>query len=106
MRDRLLHPTFEALQDCAADLRLAAEYVRRLDAESAVWKGVQRTALEAEVTALRLSVSSVEALLTNAGKFYAGLARLLAPDPAPPNYTSAGSAGPPPAQTSQLVIHG
>jgi hypothetical protein len=106
MRDRLLHPSFESLKDSAADLRVAAECIRRLDAKSAVWRGVQKKALEAEVTGLRRDVGLVEALLTNAGRFYAGWARLLAPDQAPPNYNSAGSAGRAPVEVSKLVLHG
>ena len=47
---------------------------------SAVWKSSQRSALEAEVVELRRGIHCVEALLVNAGKFYAGWARLLAPD--------------------------
>jgi hypothetical protein len=106
MRDRLLHPSFEALEDSGSDLSLAVECIRRLDANSAVWQGAQRKALEAEVTGLRRGVHCVEALLSNAGKFYAGWARLLSPDPAPPNYTSSGVAGLASAQSSKLVIHG
>jgi hypothetical protein len=106
MRGRLLHPSFECLPECAADLGLAAECIRRLDAKLPVWQGVQRKALEAEVIGLRSDIRFVEALLANAGKFYAGWARLLASDQAPPNYTSAGSIGSAPTQASKLVIHG
>jgi len=106
MRDRLLRPSLESLADCAADLDLAAECIQRLDAKLPVWQGVQRKALEAEVTGLRRDVRCIEALLTNAGKFYAGWARLLASDQAPPNYTSAGSIGAAPVEASKLVIDG
>jgi hypothetical protein len=106
MRGRLLHPSFESLAECAADLGLAVECIRRLDAKLPAWQGVQRRALEAEVVGLRRDIRCVEALLTNAGKFYAGWARLLAPDPAPPNYTSSGSSSPPSAKASTLVMHG
>jgi hypothetical protein len=106
MRGRLFRPSFESLAECASDLGLAVECIRRLDAKLPVWQGVQRKALEAEVIGLRRDIRSVEALLTNAGKLYAGWARLLAPDPAPPNYNSAGSTSPPPAKASTLVMHG
>ncbi len=106
MRERLLRPSFESLAECTADLRLAVECIRKLDAQLPVWRGVQRRALEAEVIGLRRDIRSVEALLTNAGKFYAGLARLLASDQAPPNYTPAGSIGAAQVEASRLVIHG
>jgi len=106
MRDRLIHPSFQALGECAGDLRSAAECIQGLDAQLPAWQGIQRKALEAEVTNLRRGVSCVQALLANAGKFYAGWARLLLPDQAPPNYTSAGSEGLAPGQNSKLVVHG
>ncbi len=106
MRERLLRPSFESLAQCSADLRSAVECIRRLDANLPVWRGVQRKALEAEVIGLRGDIQCVEALLTNAGKFYAGLARLLASDQAPPNYTPAGSIGAAPVEASKLVMHG
>ncbi len=104
MRNRLLHPSFEALEDCAADLRIAADCIHKLDATLPVWRGAQRKTLEAEVVGLRRGVRCVEALLANAGKFYAGWARLMSGDQAPPNYSAAGSAEL--AQVSKLVIHG
>ena len=106
MRDRLLRPSFESLAECATDLRWAVECIRRLDAKLPVWRGVQRKALEAEVIGLWRDIRVVEALFTNAGEFYAGLARLLASDQAPPNYTPAGSIGAAPLEASKLVIHG
>jgi len=106
MRDRLLHPSFEALECSAADLHSAAQCLGRLDVKSPIWQGAHRKALESEVTGLRRGVHCVEALLTNAGKFYAGWARLMSADQAPPNYNSAGSTDAAPAQTSKLAIHG
>lgn len=110
MRDRLLDPTFEALRDCANDLGQVRECLQRLDAQSAVWKGASRPALEAEVTEIRRSVRCVEALLANAGRFYAGWLRLLKGDQGPPNYTAAGPLARPGSQvaahTVKLVIHG
>jgi hypothetical protein len=106
MRDRLLHPTFAAIESCAADLGRAVDCIRRLDAGSAAWQGSGRCGLEAEVIALRRGVHVVEALLTNAGKFYGGWARLLSPDQAPPNYTAAGESFEAAAQTHKLVLHG
>ncbi len=84
IRGRLLQPTFQALDSSAADLKL-----------------------EREVVALRQAVRSVEGLLKNAGKFYAGLARLMAPDEAPTNYTATGTNGASSiAARGSVVLHG
>ena len=109
MRGRLLQPTFQALDSSAADLNLAVECLRQLDVslKSPIWQGLARRKLEREVVALRQAVRSVEVLLKNAAKFYAGLARLLTPDEAPANYTSAGTSGAPSlASTASVVVHG
>jgi len=109
MRARLLRPTFQALDSSAADLNLALECLRQLDVrlESTIWQGLARRKLEKEVMALRTAVRSVEELLKNAGRFYSGLARLLAPDEAPANYTAAGtSAAPPQIAAASVVLHG
>lgn len=109
MRSRLAHPSFEAIDACAADLNIAVECLRQLDVslESPIWHGLTRQLIETEVVALRRNLRLVEELLRNAGKFYAGLARLLAPDEAPANYTAAGTQLPPP-QTSggSIALHG
>jgi hypothetical protein len=93
MRTRLADPSLEAIDACAADLNVAVECLRQLDVslESPIWYGLTRQVIEAEVVALRRNLRLVEELLRNAGKFYAGLARLLAPDDAPGNYTAAGA---------------
>jgi len=109
MRSRLAHPTFEAIDACAADVNVAVECLRQLDVsvESPIWHGLTRQVIEAEVVALRRSLRSVEELLRNAGKFYGGLARLLAPDEAPANYTAAGAQLPPPqASGGSIALHG
>jgi hypothetical protein len=109
MRGRLLQPTFQALDSSAADLNLAVECLRQLDVslKSPIWQGLARRKLEREVVALRQAVRSVEVLLKNAAKFYAGLARLLTPDEAPANYTSAGTSGAPSlGSTASVVVHG
>lgn len=109
MRGRLLRPSFQALELSAADLKLAVECLQQLDVslKSPIWQGLARRKLEGEIVALRQAVRSVEELLRNAGKFYAGLARLLAPDQAPPNYTAEGTSGPAAqANTGSVVVHG
>jgi hypothetical protein len=109
MRARLLRPTLGALDASAADLDLAVQCLRELDisASSPIWNGLTRRRVEPEVLGLRRALRSVEELLKNAGKFYAGLARLLAPDEAPANYTPAGAQGPPPhAVEGSIVLHG
>jgi hypothetical protein len=109
MRTRLAHPDFGAIDACAEDLSVAVECLRQLDlsVESPIWHGLTRQVIEAEVVALRGNLRLVEELLKNAGKFYLGLARLLAPDGAPANYTAAGAQLPPP-QTSggSVALHG
>jgi hypothetical protein len=109
VRGRLLRPSFQALDSSAADLNLAVECLRKLDVslKSPIWQGLARRKIEKEVLALRQAIRSVEDLLKNAGKFYAGLARLLTPDEAPANYTAAGTSGAPPvASTGSVVLHG
>ena len=109
MRGRLLRPTLDSLDASAADLNLAVECLRQLDVslKSPIWHGITRRKIEVEVVALRQVLRSVEALLKNAGKFYGGLARLLAPDDAPANYTSAGALGlRPQATEGNVVLHG
>lgn len=109
MRNRLTHPSLEAIDACAAELNVAVECLRQLDvsSESPIWSGLTRQVIETEVVALRRSFRSVEELLRNAGKFYGGLARLLAPDEAPANYTAAGTQLPPPqAGGGSIALHG
>ncbi len=109
MRARLTHPSLETIDACAADLNIAVECLRQLDisSESPIWHGLTRQVIETEVVALRRSLRSVEGLLRNAGKFYAGLARLLAPDEAPANYTAAGAQlPPPPSSAGSIALHG
>jgi hypothetical protein len=109
MRGRLQRPTFDSLESSAADLNRALECLRELDVglKSPIWQGLTRRTIETEVVGLRHAVRAVEELLKNAGKFYAGLARLMAPDEAPANYTAAGASGPPPgAAAGSVVLHG
>jgi hypothetical protein len=110
IRARLLKPDFQAIESCARDLASASESLRRIDTgfRSPVWQGAVRQRMETEVTALRAVIRSVEELLKNAGRFYAGLARLMSPDNAPGNYTAAGTNEAPPLETNEktLVLHG
>jgi hypothetical protein len=109
MRARLMRPTLDALDASTADLNLAVECLRQLDVslQSPIWHGLIRRKVETEVVALRQALRTVEALLKNAGRFYAGLGRLLAPDDAPANYTSAGAlASPPSAREKSVVLDG
>ena len=108
MRARLLRPSFQALELSAADLNLALECLQKLDVslKSPIWQGMARRKLEKEVVALRCAILSVEALLKNAGKFYAGLARLMAPDDAPPNYTPTGISSATRLAAGSVVVHG
>lgn len=109
MRGRLMRPTLEAIEGCATDLNLAVECLRQLDIslKSPLWQGLTRRKVEREVVALRSAICSVEALLRNAARFYAGLARLMAPDQAPPNYTAAGTSSSLPTEGGGgVLLHG
>jgi|SRR5580698_10367960 hypothetical protein len=109
IRGRLLRPSFQALDASSADLNLAVECLRQLDIslKSPIWQGLTRRKLEREVVALRAAVRSVEDLLQSAGKFYAGLARLMAPDETPAHYTAAGTSGAPArAGCGRVALHG
>jgi hypothetical protein len=108
MRGRLLRPNFQALESSAADLNLAVECLRKLDVslKSPIWQGLSRRKLEREVVALRQALRSVEELLKNAAKFYAGLARLMAPDQGPPNYTAEGTSAPGQTSRGSVAVHG
>lgn len=109
MRRQLLCPAIEALDSSASDLKLAVDCLRKIDisAKSPVWRWPVRQKIEPEVVALRRTVASVEDLLRNAAKFYAGLSRLMAPDEAAVNYTAAGTNGPSACfAKSSVVLHG
>lgn len=109
IRGRMLQPTFEGLSSSATDLNLAVDCLQQVNVslKSPTWQGQERRKLETEVVALRRAVRSVEELLKNAGKFYAGLARLLAPDEGPVNYTATGTSGAPrQGVAGSVVVHG
>ncbi len=109
MQGRLLRPSLESLDSSAADLNLAVACLQQLDISlrSPIWHGLVRRKLETEVMSLRRAVRSVEELLKNSAKFYAGLARLMAPDEAPPNYTAGGTSSPAAhATTGSMVLRG
>jgi hypothetical protein len=109
MRSRFERPSRDAWDASAEDLSLAVECLNKLDVslKSPIWRGPARATIEMEVVALRAAVRAVEDLLKNAGKFYAGLARLLAPDDASTNYTVAGTKSAPlQLVAGSLVVHG
>jgi len=109
MRGRLMHPTLDALGACTGDLDIAVDCLRQIDVslKSPIWQGLARRKLEREVVALRAAMRSVEALLKNAARFYAGLARLMAPDEAPANYTAEGTTSAPTGRvTGGVLLHG
>ena len=93
MRSRLLRPNFDSLSQSASDLGVAVECLEQLDLSrnSNIWRTATRAHIESEVTELRRVVQAVEDLLNNAGRLYAGMAQLLAPDQAPANYTATGT---------------
>jgi hypothetical protein len=94
VRGRLMHPTIDAMDRGAAELSAAVESLAGLETALAGSAGRTRPwpGWEPEVARLRREVRNVQQLLAGAGKFYAGWARLLAPDQAPANYTANGKA--------------
>ena len=109
MRARLLCPSYDALDRSTADLNLASDCLRQVDVtmNSPIWRGRARQKIEPEVLALRCAIRSIQGLLKNAGRFYAGLARLMSPDEAPVNYTAAGTSGTPVrVAKGTVVVHG
>ncbi|HTR36366.1 MAG TPA: hypothetical protein VMH80_10715 [Bryobacteraceae bacterium] len=108
VRGRLMHPTIDAMDRGAAELSAAVQCLALLEAvlQSEVpesrWPG-----LGGELARLRLEVRNVQDLLEGAGKFYAGWARLIAPDRAPANYTPEGKADERASNAAgEVVLHG
>jgi hypothetical protein len=109
MHGRLLQPSFSSLESSGVDLKHAMECLRQLDIslQSPIWQPPVRQKIETEVVALRSAVRSVQLLLKNAGKIYAGVARLMTPDEAPPNYTALGTSGQGLEATAvSVLVHG
>lgn len=79
IRQRLLNPTPKVLENCVPHLRVAIECLSRLQdllaSPTAVTFGIG--ALRSEMAGLRRELGDINALMTNAAVFYAGLAELL-----------------------------
>ncbi len=108
VRDRLMHPTIDAMDRGAAELGAAVdclaslETALRFSGRDRRWPGV-----EAELARLRREMQSVQELVEGAGKFYAGWARLIAPDQAAANYAADGRAAQLVAvPAGEVVLHG
>ncbi|HUA19559.1 MAG TPA: hypothetical protein VMB25_12500 [Bryobacteraceae bacterium] len=109
VRGRLMHPTIEALDHGGAELTAAVNCLAGLERAFAgsPGSGQHWPGLAAEVACLRLEVRRVQDLLQGAAKFYAGWARLIAPDLAPANYTPEGKAEPrATGELGEVVLHG
>ena len=110
VRVRLLHPTVEALNAGAEDLRLAVACLQQL--ETSLAKGERQgaigPALQSEIAQARRELRCVQALVAGAGKFHTAWGRLMtAADEGTANYTASGNAaGPTSADPARLVIHG
>ena len=108
IRRRMLRPSTETLDLCRAELELAADALRR--AEPVLrWASRPRTDvlqdIRAELDRMRRDLAHVNALLTNAARFYTGWARLIAPTDGDANYTSGGAAAAP-RMERQVVLRG
>ena len=110
VRAKLLRPSVEAVESSAADVAKAVEHLQCVEL---ALKSSSRRPLMAErgvrteIEGLRAELKQVNELLSGAGKFYQGWARLMSggADDAPANYTAAGKArlavcG------SKVVLHG
>lgn len=108
VRGRMMHPTIQAMDRGAAELSSAAkclanlESALRLSGRERKWPGIG-----AELARLRLEMRNFQQLVEGAGKFYAGWARLIAPDQAVANYAANGRAEQPaPVASGKAVLHG
>jgi hypothetical protein len=107
---KLLLPTLEVFNDAPADLTVAAQSLQRL--ELSLTNNYQarpgRQAVQRELAMVRCELQIVNALVSSAGNFYEGLARLMpGAEPAGVNYTAEGEAVSQPSQPSTgVVLHG
>lgn len=103
VRQKLMKPAPEVLEACTPHLRIAIDSLERL--QRALLKlpsySASRGHLKQEIAALRLDLAEVNALLRNAGTFYAGLASLLAP--LPDEITGYAPGGPVPIRAAPTV---
>lgn len=106
IRQKLLKPTPEALDGCMPHLRVAIASITRLQQDLTKTPGLtaeSRKALHREMAELGRELAQVSALVRNAGGFYGGLARLLAPpDDFVVGYAASGVISSRPVPTLQL----
>jgi hypothetical protein len=111
VRGRLLRPSIESLDACAADLNTAVESLRELerDLPPPDVRPLGYGALAVEIRSMRNEAQQAEALLQAAGQFYAGWAQLLVSgaDSGPANYSARGkSESPVSIDRGRVVVHG
>ena len=107
--ERLQHPAGQydaSVQDLDAAVRGLQELEHRL--KSAGPAATYSPMLAAEMSAIRREIAKAQALLVAAGKFYQGLARLMAVgDQEPANYTPRGTPAPVLCMNGgKMVVHG
>jgi hypothetical protein len=79
VRQRLLNPTAKALESCTPHLRTAIDSLTGLQGQLRNGESSTRPELRAEVSALRVELTQVNALMQSAYAFHATLAHLLTP---------------------------
>jgi hypothetical protein len=109
--DRLLRPGVEAFDACAADLGGALECLGSLEMQlrSSASDRSGRQTLAFEIARLGCTVRNAQALLEAAGRFHAGLARLIdtSPEETGTAYTAGGKSRPPISiDRGRVAIHG
>jgi ferric-dicitrate binding protein FerR (iron transport regulator) len=108
---KLQRPTVDSLDTSAQDLNAALRYLEELEASlrSAGPAPVRSPALAAEMSAIRREIAKASALLSAAGRFFAGWARLMGgpEEEGAATYTSRGTPGPVLAvDRGKVVLHG
>jgi hypothetical protein len=107
---KLERPTVASLDGSAQDLNAALRCLEDLESKlrSSGSAPVRSPALAAEMAAIRREIARATALLSAAGRFFGGWARLMAcGDESTANYTSRGTPGPVLAvDHGKVVLHG
>ena len=103
IRQKLMKPTPEVLEACTPHLRIAIASLERLQRSvpNLAPHSESRGQLKQEITAIRLELAEVNALMRNVAAFYAGLASLLAP--LPDEITGYAPGGPVPIRAAPTV---
>jgi hypothetical protein len=107
---RLQRPSVDSLDTSAVELSTALRCLADLEGslKQAGGAPARSQALAVEMSGIRREIQRAQSLLSAAGRFFEGWARLMAgSDTGGPNYTSRGTAGPVLAvDHGKVVLHG